>query len=78
MKNKTKKKSEELSDVLCEECGEPITKKRLKAIPHTTICINCAEELEETGAFVKSHIEVNPEVTGWEFEGVDQKIIKGN
>jgi DnaK suppressor protein len=26
----------------CVQCGEPIAKKRLEAIPHATLCITCA------------------------------------
>jgi RNA polymerase-binding transcription factor DksA len=26
----------------CVQCGEPIAEKRLEAIPHATLCINCA------------------------------------
>ena len=26
----------------CMQCGEPIAEKRLEAIPHATLCINCA------------------------------------
>lgn len=29
---------------ICAECGGSISKKRLKAIPFATICINCAEQ----------------------------------
>ncbi len=34
---------------ICEECGEPIDKKRLEARPVTTLCIDCkiASEREE-------------------------------
>ena len=32
---------------VCEICGEAIKKERLKALPFTKICINCAEKLEE-------------------------------
>jgi len=31
---------------VCEECGEPIHKKRLEARPETTLCIKCKEEQE--------------------------------
>jgi len=31
---------------LCEECGEPIPEKRLKAHPEASTCITCAERLE--------------------------------
>jgi DnaK suppressor protein len=31
---------------ICEECEEPITKKRLEARPETTLCIRCKEDQE--------------------------------
>lgn len=34
---------------LCEDCGERIGKERLKAIPYTPRCIDCAEASEESG-----------------------------
>jgi len=33
----------------CEECGEPIAKPRLQAIPYARHCIECARELEKRG-----------------------------
>jgi RNA polymerase-binding protein DksA len=33
----------------CEECGEPISKPRLQALPYTPHCIQCARELESRG-----------------------------
>ena len=32
---------------ICEECGEPISLKRLEARPETTMCIRCKEEQEK-------------------------------
>ena len=32
---------------LCRECNEPISLERIKILPHTSLCINCAEEFEE-------------------------------
>lgn len=32
---------------ICEECGEPIAKKRLMLIPYTNLCINCQSHAEE-------------------------------
>jgi DnaK suppressor protein len=32
---------------LCEECGEPIGFKRLKAMPFARLCVRCQEEEEE-------------------------------
>ena len=31
---------------ICEECGEPISLKRLEARPETTLCIRCKEDQE--------------------------------
>jgi DnaK suppressor protein len=31
---------------VCEDCGEPISIKRLEARPETTLCIRCKEEQE--------------------------------
>jgi DnaK suppressor protein len=31
---------------ICEECGEEISEKRLKARPVTNVCINCKREQE--------------------------------
>ncbi len=28
---------------ICEKCGEPISEKRLEAIPYTSLCIKCAD-----------------------------------
>ena len=30
----------------CAECGAEINKKRLKIMPYTTLCIQCAQQLE--------------------------------
>lgn len=32
---------------ICEECGQPIAKPRLQAIPYARHCIDCARELEK-------------------------------
>lgn len=34
---------------LCVECGEPISKPRLQAIPYTRHCIQCARLVENGG-----------------------------
>ena len=35
---------------VCQECGEEINPKRLDAIPWTTVCVRCQEQLDEDGA----------------------------
>jgi RNA polymerase-binding protein DksA len=34
----------------CNECGGPIAKARLQALPYTRYCIECARKLEEQSA----------------------------
>ena len=31
---------------ICAKCGNDINPERLKAIPHTTLCVNCQESFE--------------------------------
>ena len=37
----------------CEECGEPIPKPRLEAIPYAAVCIQCASRREEVHVAIK-------------------------
>jgi len=30
----------------CEECGEPISEARLSSVPYTSLCVKCAEKME--------------------------------
>jgi RNA polymerase-binding transcription factor DksA len=49
MKNTKTEKTEKIrpsNKIVCEQCGRKILKERLKAIPDTTLCINCATESE--------------------------------
>ena len=32
---------------ICERCGKPIDPERLKALPETTVCVRCKNELEK-------------------------------
>lgn len=34
------------SRILCEECGNPIPKARLKAVPETKLCVKCQSAYE--------------------------------
>ena len=34
---------------ICRECGEPIAKARLQALPYTPTCIECARKRENGG-----------------------------
>jgi len=31
---------------ICERCGEKIDPARLKALPHTTLCVDCKSQME--------------------------------
>ena len=33
----------------CAECGNPIAKPRLQALPYTPVCIDCARAMESRG-----------------------------
>jgi uncharacterized protein YlaI len=45
-KKKTSAPEEKIAR-LCDECGEPIAPARLRVLPETRYCIDCAEDLEE-------------------------------
>lgn len=34
---------------VCQDCGQPIAKPRLQAIPYASTCINCARKAETQG-----------------------------
>ncbi len=34
-------------DGVCERCGGKIGKARLKALPDTTLCVKCAQRIED-------------------------------
>jgi hypothetical protein len=36
----------------CEECGKPIPKERLKALPNTTTCVKCSHAKPVLGTVV--------------------------
>ncbi len=33
---------------LCQECGKPISKERLEAVPHARLCIECKSKEEQS------------------------------
>jgi DnaK suppressor protein len=55
---------------LCEECGEEISEKRLKAVPWARHCIEC-QELEEQGLLPSYHFEVMREPNPDDFKPED-------
>jgi RNA polymerase-binding protein DksA len=34
----------------CEDCGKPISEKRLRAIPYTAVCVPCEEVREKSAS----------------------------
>ncbi len=38
------RKVEEGQYGICRECGEPISEERLAILPHTTVCVKCAQK----------------------------------
>ena len=34
---------------ICQDCGEPIPEKRLKAVPYAAFCLPCQERREKVG-----------------------------
>jgi hypothetical protein len=32
---------------ICESCGQPIPAERLEIVPETTLCVSCANKLEQ-------------------------------
>lgn len=62
----------------CEDCGQKIPEKRLKAKPNAIICTQCQEEREANGDFVYSSMEITQEINGWTYEGQQNKLIKGD
>jgi len=41
------------------------------------VCVLCQQDLERSGMFVKSRIEIYQDIVGWSLEGINQKIITG-
>ena len=37
---------------ICEHCGKPIDPERLKALPETTLCVKCKNELEKAARHI--------------------------
>lgn len=37
---------------ICEHCGKPINPERLKALPETTLCVKCKNELEKVARHI--------------------------
>ena len=45
--NDSLKRIEDSTYGICEECNKTITKKRLKAIPYTRLCLKCQKSFEK-------------------------------
>lgn len=40
---------------LCKQCQEPISEKRLAALPHTRTCLGCSDEQPVRGHMITPH-----------------------
>lgn len=58
----------------CEECGHPISEKRLKAVPDATLCVNCLEMLGD----VPRYLGIRTPIEGAtkHLDGCDSNIIR--
>jgi len=58
----------------CEECGQPIPKKRLEAVPDATLCVDCLELRGD----VPRYLGVRAPIPGAtkHLDGCDSNIIR--
>ncbi len=58
----------------CEECGEKISKQRLKAVPFATLCVNCKAKKEaREGIFTPFEEEEEVEIFEEEEEQMEEE-----
>jgi hypothetical protein len=57
------------------DCGDDLPEARRKL--GFELCVPCQQEAEASGKFKKSKMEIYQDISGWQFEGVRTKIIKG-
>ena len=62
----------------CRDCGNEIPLARLELRPNTYFCVDCQKNSEAKGNFVRSKMEISQEIEGWQFAGVELKLIKGS
>lgn len=60
---------------VCEQCGQPIKKARLKAIPFTTLCVSCKEAEEKECNDKTAQTQYNWENTIGNSENVEMEDI---
>jgi len=60
---------------VCEQCGQPIKKARLKAIPFTTLCVSCKEDEERECGERHSSLEYDWESVARNSENGDKDDI---
>lgn len=46
---------------LCEDCDEDIPVQRLRALPYTRLCVDCASEREKGGGLAEDDVDEQPE-----------------
>ncbi len=54
---------------ICERCGRPIPEARLEAIPYTTMCVDCSEEM--TGQVERPMRPIEEEANPFPFSASD-------
>lgn len=62
----------------CDECGEDINPKRLKARPEARLCINCQMDLEQNGGFRLHRLDVQTTTRCGEPDEQRQTLVRGS
>lgn len=61
----------------CEECDEEINEKRLKAMPHTRLCVFCQKFLENNGGYALHKLDVQSKTRCGEIDTTEQILVRG-
>lgn len=67
-----------MMDKDCADCGEEISEKRLKAMPHTELCVFCQEKREKAGMFRRHVMDVQPVMKAGEVDETITTIVRAN
>ena len=66
---------EELSDIECEDCGDPVPLKRIKLV-NTKVCVGCMEIREKSGQSKRHRMGYHIQTRGEELESIDTFIVR--
>ena len=58
----------------CTDCSDELPPARVAL--GFSVCTLCQEDLEKSGEFSKHKMEIYQSISGWQFEGVETKIIR--